>query len=224
MAAVGRECGSAQLMGWQPCCGKPWQCSQHSGPSEELLHVGRQPKQQCDGAAAGVRGCALIAAQPSVRRARLAPRKQYHSCQPLHARSAALFRTALHLAGHLPAAAVADVFLPQLSCCPQKYVPLDLRVKKTRAIRRRLTKAQVGRWGMAPSVGWAVARMCLRARDDEDCWPWQRCTFGVQRTPGMGRTPKVLNSRSATARLDALKLVCTSTAVQPCRLWSRLTN
>ena len=26
---------------------------------------------------------------------------------------------------------------------PQTYLPLDLRVKKTRAIRRRLTKAQV---------------------------------------------------------------------------------
>lgn len=32
---------------------------------------------------------------------------------------------------------------------PQTFLPLDLRTKKTRAIRRRLTKEQVSQW-----VGW----------------------------------------------------------------------
>lgn len=38
-----------------------------------------------------------------------------------------------------------DTSLPPLAPLPlpQKYVPLDLRSKKTRAMRRRLTKAQV---------------------------------------------------------------------------------
>ena len=52
-------------------------------------------------------------------------------------------------AGWLP---IAALLTPALSCTArprpltvlQKYVPLDLRVRKTRAIRRRLTKSQVG--------------------------------------------------------------------------------
>lgn len=46
-----------------------------------------------------------------------------------------------------PPASLLTPALPSrtLHCpAPQKYVPIDLRAKKTRAIRRRLTKAQAG--------------------------------------------------------------------------------
>lgn len=38
---------------------------------------------------------------------------------------------------------LASVELNRVGCVLQKYLPLDLRQKKTRAIRRRLTRHQV---------------------------------------------------------------------------------
>ena len=44
-----------------------------------------------------------------------------------------------------------------LSCVAQKYLPLDLRPKKTRAIRRQMTKHEVRRGG-------TMRARCLPAR------------------------------------------------------------